>query len=309
MTALSVVLPTRDRPDLLKGALESLATSLRPGDEVIVVDSASRDRRVREVVEAAGARYVRCDVPGASLARNTGWRAARSELIAFVDDDVRVERDWAEQVDAVFAAHPDVAFITGRVLEPEGDEPSTRAVSIKDDVDPMVIGRFTEGALGQTANSAVRRTALERIRGFDELLGPGSVLGAIAEDVDLYDRLLGAGFTGRYDPTVVAYHVQWRGVAQYLGLDWRYGVGSGYRLAKVWRLDRPRARLVARATLWEWGLASLFTAVRRRWKSNAVLSLVRTVGMCVGAARGLVTPIEDGHLVARGRRRVDIAKA
>ena len=308
MTALSVVLATRDRPDLLRGALESLAASLRPDDEMLVVDSASTDRRVREVIEGAGARYVRCDVPGASIARNAGWRNARNELIAFIDDDVRVEPDWAVRIEEVFAAHPDVTFITGRVREPPGDTPSTRAVAIKDDPEPESLDRFTRGSLGQTANTAVRRSALEAIGGFDELLGPGGALGAIAEDVDLYDRLLGAGFVGRYDPTVSAYHVQWRRRTHLVGLDWRYGVGSGYRLAKVWRLDRPRARLVARATLWDWGLGSVITAVRRRWKSIIVLSSVRVVGMLVGVCRGLVTPIDDGHLVARRRRRVRLAR-
>jgi glycosyltransferase involved in cell wall biosynthesis len=308
VTAISVVLATRDRPDLLRGALASLAVALRPDDEVIVVDSASTDERVREVIEAAGVRTVRCDVPGASIARNAGWRAARNEIVAFIDDDVRVEADWVARIDEVLAAHPDVAFLTGRVQEPPGDAPSTRAVAIKDDPEPASLGRFTRGSLGQTANTAIRRVALERVGGFDELLGPGGALGAIAEDVDLYDRLLGADFVGRYDPTVSAYHVQWRGAADLVGLDWRYGVGSGYRLAKVWRLDRPRARLVARATLWDWGFGSLLTAVRRRWKSIVVLSGVRVLGMFVGMCRGLVTPIDDGHLVARRRRRVRVAR-
>lgn len=308
MTALSVVLATRDRPDLLRGALESLSHALRPGDEVIVVDSASTDRRVRDIIEAAGARYVRCDVPGASIARNAGWRSARNELIAFVDDDVRVDPDWAARIDEILAAHPDVAFLTGRVREPPGDAPSTRAVAIKDDPEPAPLGRFTRGPLGQTANTAIRRAALERVGGFDELLGPGGALGAIAEDVDLYDRLLGADLVGRYDPTVSAYHVQWRGPVDLVGLDWRYGMGSGYRLVKVWRLDRPRARLVARATLWDWGIGSLLTAVRRRWKSIVVLSGVRVMGMVVGICRGLLTPIHGGHLAPRRRRDVRVAR-
>jgi glycosyltransferase involved in cell wall biosynthesis len=309
MTAISVVLPTRDRPDLLRDALASLAAAVRPGDEVVVVDSASTDPRVREVVEAAGVRYVRCDLPGASRARNAGWTAARNDVIAFVDDDIRVERDWAARIDAVFTAHPDVAFVTGSVLEPPGEERSTRAVAIKDDPEPLAIGRFTEGHIGQTANTAIRRDALACIGGFDVQLGPGGPLGAIAEDVDLYDRLLAAGFAGRYEPAVTVYHVQWRAAAQLVQLDWRYGVGSGYRVAKVWRLDRPRARMVARAAFWDWGLAGLLTALRRRWKSVAVYSTVRLAGMCVGLARGMVTPIEDGHLVARSERRVRVAKA
>lgn len=299
MTALSVVLPTRDRPELLRDALASLAAAARPGDEIIVVDSASRDARVRAVVEEAGCTYVRCDEPGASLARNAGWRHASNEIIAFLDDDIRVAPDWLDRIDAVLSADRSLAFVTGRVLEPPDDTPSKRAVAIKDDPLPCALQRFTDGPLGQTANTAVRRDALERIGGFDEQLGPGGALGAIAEDVDLYDRLLGAGFEGRYDPSVTVFHVQWRARTQLVGLDWRYGVGSGYRVAKVWRLDRPRARMVARGAFWDWGLVELAAAVRRRWKSVAVYAGVRLAGMCVGFVRGMFTPIEGGHLVAR----------
>jgi glycosyltransferase involved in cell wall biosynthesis len=299
MTALSVVLPTRDRPELLADALKALDAALRPGDELIVVDSASTDPRVRDVALAVGARYVRCDRPGASLARNTGWRAASNELVAFTDDDVVVDEGWPEQVDAVFAAHPDVAFVTGRVLEPPAEFGAERPVAIKDDPDPYVIDRHTRGHVGQTANTVVRRAALERIGGFDEQLGPGGPLGAIAEDVDLYDRLLGAGYVGRYDPTVLVYHVQWRARTQLLKLDWHYGLGSGYRVAKVWRLDRPRSRLVARAVFWDWGVDWLLKALRKRHEMMAVYALVRLAGIGVGLVRGLVMPIERGHLRPR----------
>jgi glycosyltransferase involved in cell wall biosynthesis len=303
MTALSIVVPTRNRPELLADALKALDVALRPGDELIVVDSASTDPRVRDVAEAVGARYVRCDRPGAALARNAGWRAARNELIAFTDDDVRVDEDWPDQVDAVFAAHPDVAFVTGRVLEPPDETGAERPVAIKDDPEPYVIDARTRGHLGQTANTGVRRSAMERIAGFDEQLGPGGPLGAIAEDVDLYDRLLGAGYVGRYDPSVLVYHVQWRARTQLLRLDWHYGLGSGYRVAKVWRLDRRRARLVARAVFWDWGLDWLFQSIRKRHEMMTVYALVRLAGIAVGLARGLVMPIEDGHLVPRSRRR------
>lgn len=303
MTALSVVLATRDRPELLRGAIDALLPALRDGDEVIVVDSASTDPRVREIVDAAGVGYLRCDRPGAALARNAGWRAATNPIVAFTDDDVRVEVDWAKRIDDAMAAHPDVAFLTGRVLEPPDDAPSERAVAIQADPLPFPIERTTTGPLGQTANTAIRRAALAAIGGFDEQLGPGGPLGAIAEDVDLYDRLLGAGFRGRYDPDIGVFHVQWRRRPQLVKLDWHYGLGSGYRVAKVLRLDRPRARLVARAAFWDWGVAMVLDAMRHRAKALTLFSTVRTLGMCVGLARGLVTPLDGGHLAPRRARR------
>lgn len=303
MTALSFVLPTRDRPELLAGALKALDAARRPGDELIVVDSASTDPRVREVALAGGARFVRCDRPGAALARNAGWRAASNEIVAFCDDDVLVDEEWPQQIEAVFAAHPDVAFVTGRVLEPPSEVGAERPVALMEDPEPYIIDGRTRGHVGQTANTAVRRAAIAAIGGFDEQLGPGGPLGAIAEDVDLYDRLVGAGFVGRYDPTVLVYHVQWRARSQLLKLDWHYGLGSGYRVAKVWRLDRRRSGLVAHAVFWDWGLSWLLQSIRKRHEMMTVYGIVRLAGISVGLARGLLTPIDDGHLRPRRSRR------
>ena len=65
---ISVVVPTRDRAEHLTACLEALRRELRPGDELVVVDSAS--------ATPAEQATLRAPRPGASLARNLGWRAA-----------------------------------------------------------------------------------------------------------------------------------------------------------------------------------------------------------------------------------------
>ena len=56
-------------------------------------------------------------------------------------------------------------------------------------------------AFGAGANWGVRRTGLDAVGGFDERLGPATWFAA-AEDADLYDRLVLAGYVGRYCPDV-----------------------------------------------------------------------------------------------------------
>ena len=59
--AVTVVVATRDRPVLLAQTLAAIRRSLQEQDRLVVVDSASRDRRVRAVAEASGAAVLHCD--------------------------------------------------------------------------------------------------------------------------------------------------------------------------------------------------------------------------------------------------------
>lgn len=98
--SLSIVVPTRDRPDLLRRAIRSaLDQTLGGGIEVVVVDDGSDPP-----VDAGG------DLPpddrltvrrhgrprGGAAARNTGARAARGRFVAFLDDDDELLPRFAE---------------------------------------------------------------------------------------------------------------------------------------------------------------------------------------------------------------------
>jgi len=295
---VSVVVPTRDRPELLDGCLATVTAALGADDELIVVDSAARDPAVRDVAERHCVTYVRCDVPGASIARNTGWRHARHDLVAYVDDDARVAPDWADAIAARFFEDPGLAFLTGRIDVPD-DEQADRPVAVITDAQAQELDVRTRGALGQSANMAIRRSVLEQVGGFDEAMGPGSPRGAIAEDVDLYDRILCAGLRGRYDPSVQAWHRQWRDRRTLLRLDWHYGLGAGFRVAKLLRIDRRRAWTVARNVVWDWSLKGVVPALLQGYEYGAAYRLVRVAGAVVGLAVALTLPVRDGHYVDR----------
>jgi glycosyltransferase involved in cell wall biosynthesis len=294
---LSVVVPTRNRPERLRDALAALRSSLRPDDELIVVDSASDDPRpTAAVAAAAGARLLRCARAGASAARNDGWQAARHQLVAFVDDDVTVDEGWAGAMSECLMAHPEAAFVTGRIGVLDGQ--GTMTVAIKDDAEAGVIGRRAGGVLGHSANLGTRRSVLESIGGFDEALGAGARWRA-AEDTDLIDRILATGRTGRYEPTARAAHDQWRRVREWVLLQHSYGIGSGARLAKLWRNDRGRWRIVVADDGWTWGLAQLPAELARRDWYRALGTLLRLAGMARGFVAGGLTPVRDGHFRLR----------
>jgi glycosyltransferase involved in cell wall biosynthesis len=299
---VSVVVPTRDRPEQLARCLASVRASLRDGDELMVVDSASVRRA--EVAEAGG-RYadvvLRAEQPGVDRARNLGWRGARHEVVLFTDDDVTVDAGWAGAFAAAFARHPDAGFVTGRIEVPPGEPFPRREIALKRETEPQVFDRGSVVNLGHGASMATRRPVLEHVGGWDEALGAGGHFGS-APEVDLFDRILAAGWVGRYEPTALAFHEQWRDMDEIVQLDYRYGVGNGARIAKLARSDRPRARRVAANAFWHWGLATAVDQWRAGDRRLAKATTYRVMGNAAGLFRGLLTPVEDGHYRPRRDR-------
>jgi GT2 family glycosyltransferase len=283
---LSVVVPTRDRPAHLRSCLAALRRELAGADELLVVDSASATKEPADLAQELGARVVVADRPGASHARNLGWRAASHELIAFVDDDVEVLTGWADAM-ADALSRDGTAFVTGWIgVAPHQQHlPEPNPVLLRPD--GRVLDRDAEGALGATANCGFRRSALDAVGGFSERLGPGT-WAAAAEDQELFDRTLAAGYVGYYEPAARVYHDQWRTRRQALALHWRYGKGMGVRLALLRRLDRRRCGRVAREVLWDDGLCSAGRAVRSRYRGGVAFAFLRLAGTVVGFAVGTV---------------------
>jgi hypothetical protein len=106
---VSVIIPTRNRPALLRAALASLLQQSRPVDQIIVVDDASDSA---EWIPAALAMSPVIEVVreernrGVSAARNHGLDRARGDYLMFLDDDDLVAPRFVEQGLAVLAANP-----------------------------------------------------------------------------------------------------------------------------------------------------------------------------------------------------------
>jgi glycosyltransferase involved in cell wall biosynthesis len=284
----------------LARCVASIRAALRDGDELIVVDSASRHRDAVAAAAAGADVLARNERAGVDRARNTGWQTARHDLVAFVDDDVIVDVGWADAFASSAAAH-DAAFITGRLSAKVDAGSRDGNVAVKDDERPATLDHQTRGDLGHGANLLVRRDALVAVGGWDESMGAGARFTS-APEADLFDRLFQAGFTGRYEPAAHAWHEQWRAPRELIVLDWRYGFGNGARLAKLVRGDRARARRVATEAAWSWGLRPLGGALRQRNKTDVARITARLAGTMTGFVRAVPTRIADGHYVTRHNR-------
>jgi glycosyltransferase involved in cell wall biosynthesis len=173
---VSVVVPTSGRAAYLEVTLESLAA--QDGavpHELLVVDDGSADA-TPEVAERFGARLVRHgERRNLNAARNTGVREAGSEVIAFVDDDVLVPPGWLRALAEGVERYPEAEAYGGPIRARfEGHPP--RACGREDPpITTLDLGAsdLTDAPMVWGANFAVRRSAIERIGGFDESLDRG----------------------------------------------------------------------------------------------------------------------------------------
>jgi GT2 family glycosyltransferase len=266
--ALSIAICTRDRPGPLERCLASVRPQLDGQAELLVIDSAPRGEGVGALAAAFGARYAFVSRPGLNVARNVALRGADSPWVAYLDDDVVVAPGWLAALRRSLDDRS-VACVTGRVLPLELHTPAQRyfeqQFSFDRGSEPI---RFTAGDerewfpinpyhLGTGCNMALRREALDGIGPFDEALDVGTPTGG-GGDLDLFRRLLCAGFAAAYNPDAVVYHDHRASMAELRRQFWGYGKAASAILAKsllveremqgeAWRLFTYRLRRQGRA--------------------------------------------------------------
>jgi O-antigen biosynthesis protein len=258
---VTVVVATRDRPDLLRECLESILTSVGVQFDVVVVDNApSSDSTARMLAAEYGAEprltVVREDVPGLGRAHNRALAIARGDVVAFTDDDVLVDQHWLARVVAAFRGDPEVGCVTGRIDALALDTPAQRwlesyagygkggerrrfDLDANRPADPLF--PYTAGSFGSGANMAFRTAVLRSIGGFDELLGAGTRSRG-GDDLAAFFAVVNAGHRLVYEPAAIVHH---RHAADYDALRrgvFGYGVGLTAYLTKT-VFDRPESGL------------------------------------------------------------------
>jgi GT2 family glycosyltransferase len=200
MTAITVVVATRDRRDQLMRTLARLqALPERPA--VIVVDDASRDGTLAQVArDAPWARVVALPTSRGAGARNAGAAAADTPYVAFADDDSWYAPGALTRAAAALDADSGLAGVAARILVgPDEREDPVCAAMRRSPLPPRPDGAPT--VLGFLACGVVlRRDAFLAVGGFDGRLGVGGEEELLAMD------LAAAGWRLAYRDDVVAHH-------------------------------------------------------------------------------------------------------
>ena len=208
---VTIVIPTHDTP----------VTHAPDVARLIVVDDGSTTP-----ITHPRATIVRHDhAEGPAAARNTGWRAATTDFIAFLDADCRPEPGWLDRLLPHFG-DPNVAAVAPRILtDPAPTLPNliARYEQARPTLDrgehEAIVRPRSPVPFVPTAALVVRRAALEQVDGFDETFRFG-------EDVDFVWRLNAAGHTVRYDPSVTVTHPSRATATAWLRQRFDYGTSA-----------------------------------------------------------------------------------
>ncbi len=227
--ALTLLICTHNRADLLERMLASINAAKRPAMPVhiLVAANACTDDTLARMQsyqahqvenEWLPLRLVEVPTPGKSHALNRAIPEIDTELTAFVDDDHRVDEDYLVAIEQAAQTWPDAGLYCGRILPDwDGTEPAWVHDEGPYRIYPLPVPRYDqgdnpkavtaeEGPIPGGGNLVVRRPVFELAGEFSTELGPhGHDLGG-GEDSEYVLRALTRGVLCQYVPDMVQYH-------------------------------------------------------------------------------------------------------
>ena len=262
----SVVISTHERPGPVSRCIDSVLRADYPSFEVLIVNNAPRTRATRDMIAERYAgdqrvRYLLEPTPGASAGRNCGLRAATGEMVAFLDDDVLVDRLWLRNLVLGFQAAPGVACVTGMILPAELETPAQalfeefggfdkgcqrQIFDLGEYAPPDPLYPYAVGKFGSGASAAFDPAVLRSVGGFDTALGPATPARG-GEDVNAFLQIILAGYRLVYEPRSVVRHYHRRDYADLRRTLHGYGVGLSAVLTKALMNPATRADVLRRA--------------------------------------------------------------
>ncbi len=223
--SISVVVCTYNGSRTIRNTMEGLRKLEYPNYEVVVVNDGSTDG-AGDIAKEYGFKVITTKNMGLSSARNTGMRAAKGEIVAYIDDDAWPDPHWLTYLAVTFMT-TDFVGVGGPNLPPPNDGPIADCVANAPGgpIHVLLTDREAEHIPG--CNMAFRKTALEAINGFD-------VRFRIAgDDVDLCWRLQEKGWKLGFHPAAMVWHHRRNSVKMYLKQQKNYGKAEA-DLEKKW---------------------------------------------------------------------------
>jgi GT2 family glycosyltransferase len=259
LPAISVIVPTFDRPERLSRCLAALADLQYPSDrfEVLVVNDGGREPFAPAIASAlaASTRLVHQAHAGPAAARNAGASLARFPLLAFLDDDCLPQRDWLGAIARRHARRPDAA-ISGRTINAVNrNRYATTSQLLVDYLSDYYRHPVSGARFATSSNLAFPAEAFRRMGGFDTRFPRAG-----GEDRELCDRWVSGGGAIEYADDAIVDHYHPMSFGGFWRQHVNYGRGAyGFRQARRRRLAEP----VQIEPLWFYlGL------VRRPWREH-----------------------------------------
>jgi GT2 family glycosyltransferase len=209
-STISIVIPVYNGGEQFQRCLQSLDNFVPKSTEIIVVVDGGTDNS-RKVADKFGAKVLTFPTAGGpARARNVGARAAKGDIILFIDADVTIGADTLSQVAKIFDTYPNTDALIGSYDDMPG------AANFLSQYKNL-FHHFTHQTGSEDASTfwgacgAIRRNVFLEIGGFDEAYRYPSV-----EDIDLGYRLKKSGYQIKLCPDVQVKHLKRWGVVSLL---------------------------------------------------------------------------------------------
>ncbi|HEX8974360.1 MAG TPA: glycosyltransferase family A protein [Patescibacteria group bacterium] len=171
---LSFVIPAYNEEKYLGRCLESVLCEVKKSShniEVVVVDNASTDKTAEIAKSFPGVKYVYESAKGLTKARNAGYKVSAGDIIANVDSDSTLPAGWIDKVFTEFSCDDYLVALSGPYIYPEMSKTMNFIIRMYYHVGYAghLINHHVlhKGAMLQGGNFIVRRSAMEKIGGFD----------------------------------------------------------------------------------------------------------------------------------------------
>lgn len=214
---VSVIVCTRDRTGNLKTCLQHLLAIDYPKFEIVVVDNAPSDDQTYELAKRLPVKYVREEKPGLNNARNRGIKESIYDIVAFTDDDVRVDAGWLRAVAANFC-NEEVMAVTGYVAPARLDTEAEQLFELRyggmghgfwkrhfSRQNITAVQLLWASGMGVGANMAYRKNIFQVIGDFDPALDVGTPTRG-GGDIEMFHRVVSNNHLLIYDPSALVWH-------------------------------------------------------------------------------------------------------
>jgi GT2 family glycosyltransferase len=211
---VSVIVATRNRGNSIIATIKSILQNQYPFFELLIIDQSENDltqKAIQPFLSDRRIRYFKTNTRGLGISHNLGVNLALNEIIALTDDDCTVSPNWISTIIEAFKINDRIGIVFGKVLSSKYNHKAgyipvferNEATLLQNIKSNLFLG------LGIGASLALRKSVWLLVKGFDEMLGPGSPLGSL-EDRDFAIRVLLAGYFVYYTPKVIVVHYGFR---------------------------------------------------------------------------------------------------
>lgn len=212
---ISVVICTHNDGGTIRETIEGILDQTYPNFELILVNDGSNDETV-EIASEYTLRLITVPQGGLSRARNIGLKAAKGEIIAYIDGDAYPDPNWLEYLAHTFITTDHVG-VGGPNIAPHSDGWIARCVDYSPGGPNHVLFSDQVAEHIPGCNMAFRKEALEAIQGFDEQFW------IAGDDVDICWKLQRSGGTLGFHPGAIVWHHCRNRVRAYLKQQFNYG--------------------------------------------------------------------------------------